>query len=285
MTIRFLLLLPAAALALCAQPPAVDPQHPVIFLWSGVAPGSEGKTGEEKLRMQESDQIISGIHRPSLTIYLPAKATATGAAVIVAPGGGYRELWITHEGYRVADWLSQHGVAAFVLKYRLPREEGSTYTVEGTALSDMQRAIRTVRARAADWGVDPERVGVMGFSAGAHLSGLAATHYDPTQQAADAIDRQSARPAFQALIYPPKLDVTYSKDNPQAFLACGGDDRIAADVPNMYQAMKAAGVPVEMHIYAGIGHGFGIRANNSPRVAGWIERFGDWMSDRGLLSK
>jgi len=281
----------SAALALWAQAPAGPgavrtAQRPVVLLWPGGAPGSEGKSGEEKVRAQGDDQIVSGVHRPSITVYLPAKAATTGAAVIVAPGGSYRELWISHEGYRVAAWLGRRGIAAFVLKYRLPREAGSTYTVEGTALSDMQRAIRTVRARAGEWGIDPQRIGVMGFSAGAHLAGLAAARYnDAVNPVADGVDRQSAKPAFQALIYPPKLDVTYSKDTPQAFLACGGEDQVAVDMPNLYQALKNAGVPAELHIYAGVGHGFGIRANNPPRVAGWIERFRDWMSERGLLTK
>ena len=292
--LRWTLILPVVVSGLWAQPPggadaapSADPgRHPMVLLWPGGAPGSEGKTGEEKVRQQGADQIISGVHRPSLTVYLPARTASTGAAVVVAPGGSYRELWITHEGYRVAQWLSQHGVAAFVLKYRLPREEGSTYTIEGTALSDMQRAIRTVRARAAEWGIDPQRVGVMGFSAGAHLAGLAAAHYDdPVNHTVDDIDRQSEKPAFQALIYPPNLDVKYSKDTPQAFLACGGDDQVAKGIPNLYQALKNAGVPTELHIYAGVGHGFGIRPTNSPRVAGWIDRFLDWMSDRGLLTK
>lgn len=293
-----LLVFPATVLALWAQPPAArtsataapdragPAQHPVVLLWPGGAPGSEANSGEEKVRTQGSDQIVSGVHRPSLTVYLPAKAAATGAAVIVAPGGSYRELWITHEGYRVAEWLSLHGIAGFVLKYRLPREPGSTYTIEGTALSDIQRAIRTVRARAAEWGIDSQRVGVMGFSAGAHLAGLAATHYaDAANHVADDIDRQSAKPAFQALIYPPKIDVTYTKDTPQAFLACGGDDQVSVGIPNLYQALKNAGVPAELHIYAGVGHGFGIRATNPPRVAAWIDRFRDWMSDRGLLTR
>lgn len=265
---------------------SLSAQPTVVWLWPGVAPGSEGKSGEEKVRTQGSDEIVSGVHRPSLTVYLPAKGTASGAAVIVAPGGSYRELWITHEGYRVGEWLSQHGIAGFVLKYRLPREAGSTYTIRGTALGDMQRAIRAVRARAAEWGIDPQRVGVMGFSAGADLAGLAATNYDDVvNPVADEIDRQSAKPAFQALIYPPKSDRTYSKDTPQAFLACGGEDQVSAGITNLYQALKNAGVPTELHVYAGVGHGFGIRASNSARVAGWIERFRDWMSDRGLLAK
>ena len=270
-----------------AAPGPPDPaQHPVILLWPGGAPGSEGKTGEEKVRVQEDNRIVSGVHRPSLTVYLPAKGTATGAAVVVAPGGSYRELWITHEGYRVGEWLSQRGIAAFVLKYRLPHEPGSTYTVEGTALADIQRAVRTVRARAAEWEIDPQRVGVMGFSAGAHLAGLAATHYDDVVYPhTDATDRQSAKPAFQALIYPPKIEATYSSDTPPAFIACGGDDQIAADVPNLYLALKNAGMSAELHIYAGVGHGFGIRPANPPAVAGWIDRFREWMSAGGLLTK
>jgi acetyl esterase/lipase len=285
---RSVLLVSLTALGLWAQTPGGEP--PVVWLWPGVAPGSEGKTGEENVRHQGTDVIVSGVHRPSLTVYLPSKMTSTGAAVVVAPGGSYKELWIAHEGYRVGDWLSRHGIAAFVLKYRLPREAGSTYTVEGTALADIERAIRTVRARAAEWGVDPQRVGVMGFSAGAHLAALAAARYEQAEaRAADDIDRQSAKPAFQALIYPPSLEARYTaqytKDTPQAFLACGGDDQVAAGITNLYQALKSAGVPAELHIYAGIGHGFGIRPGNSPRVAGWIDRFLDWMSDRGLLKK
>src|ERR1019366_5603986 len=193
----FLLMVPAAVVAAWGQTPATP--HPIVMLWSGDAPGSEGKTGDEKIRTQQDDQIVSSVHRPSITVYLPPKGKATGASVIVAPGGGHSELWITHEGYRVAEWLSQHGIAAFVLKYRLARETGSTYTLLGHKLPDMQRAIRTVRARSAEWSVDPKRIGVMGFSAGAELAWLRATHYDdPVEHAADDVDRQSAKPAFQA---------------------------------------------------------------------------------------
>src|ERR1039458_1373791 len=279
-----LLMIPAVVGAAWAQTPAT--QHPIVLLWSASAPGSEGKAGAEKVRMQQDDQIVSGVHNPSITVYLPPKSKATGAAVIVAPGGGHSELWITHEGYRVAEWLSQHGIAALVLKYRLARESGSSYTLLGHELPDMQRAIRTVRARSAEWGIDPNRIGVMGFSAGAELSWLPATHYDdPVEHPVDEVDRQSAKPAFQALIYPPAAgNVKYSKDTPQAFLACGGDDQIAASLPDLYKALKSAGVPAELHIYAGVGHGFGIRETNPPDVAGWIDRFRDWMFDRGLLT-
>lgn len=280
----FLLLMPAAVVAVWAQTPATP--HPVVVLWSGGAPGSEGKTGGETVRMQQDDQIVSSVHRPSITVYLPPTGKATGAAVVVVPGGGHREIWITHEGYRVAEWLSQHGMAAFVLKYRLAREAGSSYSILGHSLPDIHRAIRTVRARSAEWGVDPNRIGVMGFSAGAELAGLAATHFDdPVEHPAGDVDHQSARPAFQALIYPPGAgNAKYSKDTPPAFLACGGDDQIAAALPDVYKALKSAGVPAELHIYAGVGHGFGIRETNSPGVAGWIDRFRDWMFDRGLLT-
>ena len=283
--LSFLPILPFVLTSTWAQPVPTDASHPVIVLWPGGAPGSEGKTGEEKSRFEGQDQVVSNVHRPSLTVYLPPAGKATGAAVIVAPGGSYRELWVTHEGYRVAEWLSQRGIAGFVLKYRLPREQGSTYTLEGDSLADIQRAIRTVRARAAEWRVNPERVGVMGFSAGASLAGLAATHFgDPVRKAVDGIDRQSARPAFQALIYFPGSGAgPYSKETPEAFLACGGDDRIAEGTPDLYKALKSAGVPAELHIYAGVGHGFGIRASNPPAVAGWIERFREWLNARGYL--
>src|SRR5580704_15143674 len=156
---------------------AAEPQ--VVYLWPNGAPGSEGKTGEEKVVVQAAgDHVISNVHRPSITVYLPSKETATGAAVVIAPGGGHSELWMDHEGYNVAKWLSEHGVAGFVLKYRLAREKGSTYTVEGESLADTQRAIRLVRSRAAQWSVSPDRIGVMGFSAGGELAALAGTHYD-----------------------------------------------------------------------------------------------------------
>jgi acetyl esterase/lipase len=176
----------------------------VVLLWPNGAPGSEGKTAPERVRLTpDGEHVISSVHQPSITVYLPSKETATGAAVVVAPGGGQAELWVDHEGYAVAKWFSEHGVAGLVLKYRLAREAGSTYTVEGNSLPDMQRAIRLVRSRAAEWGVDPQRVGVMGFSAGGDVAARAAMQFDPgNAAAADPIDRQSSKPAFQALIYP-----------------------------------------------------------------------------------
>jgi len=267
-------------------------QHPTVLLWPNVAPGSEGKTAGEKYRLNGDTLIVSGVNRPSITVYTPAKEKATGAGIIVAPGGSFRELWITYEGYRVADWLTQHGIAAFVLKYRLQGDEGSGYTTEGHSLPDIQRAIRLVRSRAAEWGVDPNRVGVMGFSAGGALAGLAGSRYDdPVGNPVDEIDKLSAKPAFMALIYgtpfsaPMNLQVKIPKDMPPVFMAAGGDDNVSAAYPEIYRKLKDAGVSVELHIYAGVGHGFGLQPSSPLSVAGWPDRLREWLFDRGLLTR
>jgi endo-1,4-beta-xylanase len=237
----------------------------------------------------QGDHVISGVHRPSIAVYLPATGTANGTSVLVIPGGGHKEIWIDHEGYAVADWLSKHGIAAFVLKYRLAHEPGSTYTIEGTELDDTQRALRLIRSRAQEWHINPDRIGVMGFSAGGELAALAATRYDQRQPgAADAIDQQSSKPAFQALIYPalPK-EMRLSKETPPAFLACGAMDRpdISEGLPDLYLKMKHTGVEAELHIFAGAGHGFGIRPANPGNVADWPDLFYRWLESTGLITK
>jgi acetyl esterase/lipase len=274
-------------------------KHPVVYLWPNGAPGSEGKANEEeKYRLAGSPQsagddllVISNVNRPSITLFLPPKKIATGAAIVVAPGGAFREIWITDEGYRVGEWLSERGIAAFVLKYRLPREKGSSYT-EGDSLADMQRAIRTVKSRGSDWRIDPERVGVMGFSAGGALAGLAGTRFsDPVKHPVDSVDQVSARPAFQALIYgtpfssPMLFSDKVPADTPPTFLLCGGDDPVSAKYPEVYKMLKDAGVSTELHIYAGMGHGFAIQGSTPSAVASWPDRFRDWMFDRGFLTK
>ncbi|RYD42590.1 MAG: alpha/beta hydrolase, partial [Verrucomicrobiaceae bacterium] len=161
-----------------------------IFLWPNGAPGSEGKTAAEVLTKSDNGEfIVTRVHKPTITPYLPAKDKATGVAVIIAPGGGHKLLCVTHEGSNVAEWLAQHGVAAFVLKYRLASEEGSTYTVDDHAVADMHQAIRLVRSRASEWGI--KNVGVMGFSAGGEVCAIASMKFTPED-----------RPDFQALIYP-----------------------------------------------------------------------------------
>lgn len=261
-----------------------------ILLWPKGAPGSAGKSGTEKVRIAETgDHVISNIHHPSITPYLPARGKETGAAIIIAPGGGHRELWIDHEGYAPAQWLSERGVAAFVLKYRLAREEGSTYTVDGEELSDIQRAIRLVRSHAAEWRIDTTRIGVMGFSAGGELAGLAAMHFNKGNPAAnDPIDSHNSRPDFQALIYPGgigRLEVV--ENSPPVFLLGGYKDRddISGGLAELYLKYKSAGIPAELHIYANSGHGFGIRESNHAAIATWPSRLLDWLSDLGLLNK
>jgi acetyl esterase/lipase len=233
------------------------------------------------------DHVISHIDSPSITAFLPTADKATGVAIIVAPGGGHSELWIDHEGYSPAEWLQERGIAAFVLKYRLARDSQSTYTVDRDELADIQRAIRTVRSHAKEWGIDTARIGVMGFSAGGELAGLAAMRFDYGKPGAmDPVDREGCRPAFQVLMYPGnsgRLEVV--KGAPPLFIVGGYKDRqdISEGVAKVYLKYKEAGVPAELHIYSDVGHGFGIRPTNKGGVAGWPERLTDWLSDMGIL--
>lgn len=270
-------LLLAASASWAAQP---------ILLWSNGAPGSEGKTSPETMRINPPDEeVISNVNFPSITPYLPDPQKATGAAVIVIPGGGHKEIWITHEGYREAQFLADHGIAAFVLKYRLSRAPGSTYTIMGQSLPDVQRAIRLVRSRAGEWHIDPARVGVMGFSAGGHLAALSGIHFDSgTAAAGDPIDRQSSRPAFLGLIYPYLPDeVRFTAATPPAFLLGGEKDEISAGLPSRYLELEHLGVLTELHMLVGVGHGFGMRPVNPPHVAIWPQLFYNWLDASGFL--
>jgi endo-1,4-beta-xylanase len=276
-----LLFLGARGLPAAAEPAALP-------LWPGIPPGSEGRQEPEVVdRSASGERKIWSIHRPSLLPYLPAAGQGTGAAVIIAPGGAHRFLCVDHEGVNVAAWLQQRGVAAFVLKNRLAKETNSTYRIEGEALADMQRAVRLVRSRAAEWGVVPSRVGVMGFSAGGELAALACARFDAGQpEAADPVNRQGCRPDFQALIYPGRSgDIQPAAGAPPVFLACGYKDRtdISEGLAELYLRYKRANVPAELHIYAGAGHGFGLRAGMPEPVAGWPARFLEFLGDRGFL--
>jgi acetyl esterase/lipase len=272
-------------LLLAARSLAAD-LNPVIPLWPKGSPGSPGSVAQETVRLNEAgEHIVSNVHVPSITVYLPPPGKATGASVIVVPGGGHRELWMDHEGYRVAGYLADHGIAAFVLKYRLAREKGSSYTVEGESLSDVQRAIRLVRSRAADWRLDPARVGVMGFSAGGELAALAGTRYDDgAAGSSDPVAKQSSRPSFQALLYPAiPRGLNFSPQTPRAFLLGGAQDQpaISQGLAELYLAMRRAGVRAELHIYDGVGHGFGLRAENTGPAAAWPQRFLEWLDTEG----
>ncbi len=280
--------LPVSALFLAASCllSAADPA--VIYLWPNGAPGSEGKTAEESMRVTpQGEHVVATVHRPSITAYLPSKETATGAAVVIAPGGGHSELWMDHEGYNLAKWLSDHGVAGFVLKYRLARQKESTYTIEDTSLADTQRAVKVIKSRAAEFGVDPGRIGVMGFSAGGELAALAGSHVSEGKpDSTDAAERFDSKVGFFALIYPaiPK-DMPLSRDMPPAFLACGENDRqnISQGLPELYVAMKKAGAQAELHVYTKVGHGFGVRPTTKGPVGQWPQRFLEWLDSRAML--
>jgi len=272
--------------------PAPVKMRAEVPLWANGAPGSAGKTEQEVVTLQNADgeHAVTMIDNPSLTPYLVRGAKGPVAAVIIAPGGGHSLLSIDHEGYDVAKYLSGHGVAGFVLKYRLAKQKGSTYTIDGDEMHDIQRAIRMVKARAAEWGIDPERVGVMGFSAGGELAVKAAERFDAGDtSAADPIDKLSSKPAFEALMYPggltPELIAGVTKDMPPGFLLCGADDRenIAQQLPLLFVAMRKAGVSAELHEYAGVGHGFGIRLGAHGAVSEWPDVFVQWMDTKGFL--
>src|SRR5262245_50428651 len=214
--------------ALFAVATSVNAQQ-VIPLWKDGAPGFESRRNESE---QHKDWWYKNIHNPSLTVFLPPAGKANGTAVIVAAGGGHRELVFNPEGVEPAQHLASLGITAFALKYRLFREPGSKYTIANTA-EDIQRAMRTVRARAAEWNIDPERIGVMGWSAGGEVAALVA--YPPGEgdaKSADAIERVSARPNFQILIYPGPLGISdkIAKDAPPLFLLGAADDEYVANV-------------------------------------------------------
>ncbi len=260
-----------------------------LRLWPNGAPGSEHETAAEVSQPSDNPKLpkrFTVVHSPSIFVFLPPKDKANGMAVVIAPGGGHSQLVIDKEGYEIADWLNAHGIAAFVLKYRLARAPGSHYTVERDALADAARAMRMVRSRAKEWGVDAGRIGFMGFSAGAEVAALIETRFDAgVNDAGDPIDRVSSRPDFNVIVYPGGLaaKVTVPKDAPPAFLICADNDpsHVVATV-NLYLALQKQGVPSEMHIYASGGHGFGMKPSQLP-VATWPDRLKDWMLDRKLL--
>jgi acetyl esterase/lipase len=269
--------------------PAAD-RPAAIALWPNGAPGSEGKPTTEVVVTSASGELsVSGIHNPSITPYLPSKDKATGLAILVIPGGGHRVLAITHEGYNVAEWLRDHGIAAFVLKHRLAREANSTYKIEVESLADTARAMRLIRARAAEWGIDSGRVGALGFSAGGELVNMICAKGDAADAtASDPVDRQNSKPNFQALIYPGQSGaIQPAKDSPPAFLAAAYNDRqdISEGLAEAYLRFKRAGVPAELHIYSTGGHGFGLRSTNKRPVGQWTARFEEWLAESGFLRR
>lgn len=258
---------------------------PAVPLWPAGAPGSEARAAEPE-KIEGSN--VCNVHNPTLTPYIPAVDKATGTAVIICPGGGHRKLCLGHEGYALAEWFRDRGIAAFVLKYRLARDEGSSYTIQDHAMADTRRAIRLIRSRAAEWHVRSDRLGILGFSAGGELAAFAAMTNDAGKKdAADPIEQQSSRPDFQALIYPGTSALFEAeKGMPPLFIAAGYGDRpdISEGMATLYLKYKAAGVKAELHMYANAGHGFGYKPDAKPSAAArWPERFTEWLTDSGLL--
>jgi len=277
-----------------ANAPAPTP----LELWPGKPPGESGTIGEEKAKTQDRAgktvvTSLTDVSRPTLTVYPAPRDKATGVAVVVCPGGGYTNLAWDHEGEQVAAWLNSIGVTAALLKYRVPRREGTPRDQPPPqALMDAQRAIGLVRSKAKEWEVDPARVGLLGFSAGGHLAAWASTNHEKrAYEPVDAADKESCKPDFAVTIYPggvlkqgqivPEIRVT--SETPPTFLAVAGDDRGSVDSTVFYYlALKRAGVPAELHVYESGGHGFGLRPTGK-NSATWPARCEDWMRDRGLL--
>jgi acetyl esterase/lipase len=277
----------------------------VVPLWPEGVPGLLPGAGPEV----EVDARVSNVHHPSLTVYLAPEGTRNGTAVVVCPGGAYQRLAIDKEGTAVARWLNSLGVSAFVLKYRL-RDYGHP-----APLRDVLRAVRLVRARAVPWKLAPDRVGVMGFSAGGHLASSAATLFDaPEGRTGAELDTVSARPDFAVLVYPVismtgpaahagsresligqnpaadlaahlSTDLQVSRQTPPTFLVHGGTDQSVAPENSVafYSALRREGVPAEIHVYQQGAHGVGLEPNHGP-ISDWPKRCAEWLAARGLLT-
>jgi acetyl esterase/lipase len=271
-------------------------ERQVLEVWPGKAPGEVKEIGPEELRppqpKQRPDvQRLTNVSQPTLTIFQSPEGKRNGAAVVVCPGGGYSILAWDLEGTEVAKWLNSIGVTALVLKYRVPRRDGDM--VNKLPLMDAQRSLSLVRSKASELGLDPQRIGILGFSAGGNLAAGTCIKYGERQyDKLDAIDEASCRPDFGVLIYPAYLvdssgslkpEYQPTKETPPTFFAFAMDDRIAVDGSfALARALKAAGVPAELHMYDAGGHGFGLRKSEFPCHT-WPARCAEWLEHRGLL--
>jgi acetyl esterase/lipase len=261
-------------------------QPEVISLWKNGAPGFENRKDIPELAQ---DYWVRNINNPSVTVYLPPQEKANGCAVIVAPGGGFRELVFNAEGKQAADFFNSIGVTTFVLKYRLPGEANSPYTPENVR-QDAYRAIRLVRSRANDFHIDPNRIGMLGFSAGGAVVMMVAFEKgDGDPKAPDLIDRVNGRPNFQMMVYPGgKAPEKITSDAPPAFLICANDDEYGCDEVTMQllQEFRAANVPVEAILLSKGKHAFNMGDRSALKTINtWPQRMADWMEDSGFLKK
>jgi len=271
---------------------------PVLKLWpKGLPKGARlvEPARVKSLKAKETSERITYVEQPSLTLYRAPAKKANGCAVVICPGGGYNILAWEKEGTEIAQWFNSIGVTAAVLKYRVPRRDPNRPHRE--PLQDAQRAIRLVRKHAAEWGVDPQRIGILGFSAGGHLTIMAGMHWDEqTYDRVDDADSLSCRPDFMCPIYAAYLGEGYKDDvaelgplvritakTPPTFLAVTADDKMrGAQAALLFVELKKAGVPTELHVYTKGGHGYGIRESENP-ASTWNRRLAEWMRAGKLL--
>jgi acetyl esterase/lipase len=287
---------------------AVGAETPlVVEIWPGTAPDESGNIGEEKFRVSpkldrkqvevtEQTRLVTNVTKPTLTIYRPAKEKDTGTAVLICPGGGYWDLYWQLEGEEVAAWLNSIGVTGIILKYRVPRRPDEPKGEPARRpLQDAQRAVSLVRSRAGKWGIHPQQIGMVGFSAGGHLAIATATSFEQrTYETVDDVDKISCRPDFAIGVYSGYLKAK-DKDEiapglrippgaPPIFLAHGGDDIISPPEHSvlMYLALKKASVPAELHIYATATHDFGVRPGGHP-CSTWTQACANWLRHQRFL--
>ena len=279
----------------------------VVDVWPGKAPDETAAMGPERWRMSpkldrkqvevtEPTRMLTDVSKPTLTIYRTSNEANTGTAMIICPGGGYWDLYWELEGEEVASWLNTNGVTGVILKYRIPRRSDEPKGEPARRpLQDAQRAVSLVRSKATEWGIDPQRIGIVGFSAGGHLAIATATSFEKrTYSPIDEIDNVSCRPDFAVLAYPGYLKakdkdelapgLRVPTNTPPVFLAHGGEDLISPPSHSvlLYLALKSAGVPAELHVYANTSHDFGVRPSAQP-CSRWTVSCIAWMRQQGFL--
>lgn len=298
---------------LAAQAPVWQPSagHSQVQIWPGAIPDAQPVKGPETVTTRLHEHLVAGrpwsyienVSRPTLTVYSP-RARNTGAAVVVFPGGGYQILAIDLEGTEVCDWLTSRGITCLLLKYRVPNAGPSwdqacgcdRDTRSSMPLQDAQRTIGLVRYHAAEWHIDPHRVGVLGFSAGGHLVAAVSTHFDRrVYTPVDAADRVSSRPDFAVALYPGHLfdrrtsalnaEIRVTRNTPPTFLVQAQNDSVDGVSNSLiyYHALKTAGVPAELHLYAEGGHAFGLRQTKFP-ITAWPNLVETWLQTIGVIS-
>ncbi|MEO6805605.1 MAG: alpha/beta hydrolase [Edaphobacter sp.] len=307
-----LLCIVSASATLCAQTSSWQPSpgHTQIPIWPGTIPNARPITGPETIKADAQDLVagkpwlyINTVSQPTMTVYSP-KEKNTGVAVVVFPGGGYQILAIDLEGTEVCDWLTSRGITCVLLKYRVPGEAklptSGPYPESPEALEDAQRTLGLVRFHATEWHINPHKIGVLGFSAGGHLAAATSFHFQRRLYlAVDVADKESCRPDFAVAIYPGhlvhntnSLDVTpdirthLTRQTPPTFLLQNEDDNVDGVEQSLsyYVALKDAGVPVEMHLYAQGGHAFGLRRTKLP-VTAWPQLVETWLNTIGITSE